>query len=159
MGKIPEDAIHWDSGDWINWHRSSEGLDDRPCSAAAEADPLARLTALNVSLLRAAKTYYTLTGKHLDVYQTIAEVYAAIHFDLPIGTTGQQDGKIKLLHLPPHGPHNSVDVDLSDAFDLLIVVRIKDNFTLEARTTRRQSLPEAHKGVYKLGWRSLQARH
>lgn len=83
MGQIPEDAAHWDSGDWIEWHRTTTGLEDSPCSAAAQ-DELARLTALHVTLLRAAKAYFAMTGHHLPVYREIAHIHAAIHCDLPL---------------------------------------------------------------------------
>ena len=155
MGKIPKDAIHWDSGDWIDWHRSAEGLDERPCSAAAEEDSLARLTALHVSLLRAAKTYYVLTGDQLPVYPAIAEVSAAIQFDAPMTVAARQKAGVKLLHLPPHGPHNTVELDLADEFDLLIVVQIKDNFAVEARAMARSALPNRRNGSFKLSWRSM----
>lgn len=156
MGQIPEDATHWDSGDWIEWHRSSSGLDDRPCVSATQ-DPVARLTALHVSLLRAAKAHYQMTGEHLPVYQAIAQTHAAIHFDLPYegaARTCEATG-IEILHLPPHGPSNLVNVDLSRPFELLIVVRIKDNFTAEARSMRRSLLPEKSDGPYALTWRAM----
>lgn len=157
MGKIPEDAPHWDSGDWIEWYRTLTGMDERPCSAAAEEDPLARLTSLHVSLLRAANAYYKLTGEHLPVYQKIAETHAAIHCDVPFegpGRTCAATG-IEILHLPPHSGTNRVDVDLTAPFDTLIVVRIKDNFACEARMIGRDALPEGHEGPYPLSWRNL----
>lgn len=159
MGRIPEDAAHWDSGDWIEWHRQSQGLDDRPCIAAAEEDEMARLTALKVSLLRAAKTYYVLTGTHLPVYPAIARVHAAIEFDLPIDDTQEAgDSGIRLMHLPPHGPDNVVQVDLSTPFNLLVVVRIKDNFNVEARMIRREELPQTDEPSVGVSWQSLPRR-
>lgn len=155
MGKIPEDAIHWNSGDWIEWHRSAEGLDERPCSAATDEDPLARLTALQVSLLRAAKTYYVLTGDHLPIYPAMAEVNAAIHFEAPLTAVARQEAGVKLLHLPPHRPQSAVEVDLADEFDLLIVVRIRDNFAVEARAMPRSALPNRCNGSFKMSWKSM----
>ncbi len=155
MGKIPEDAIHWDSGDWIDWHRSADGLDEGPCGAAAEEDTLARLTALHVNLLRAAKTYHVVSGDHLPVYPAIAEVYAAIHFDLPMRAADRKNGPVKLLHIPPLGPNTTVEVNLADDFDLLIVVRIKDSFAVEARTLPRDALPAKSKGLHTLSWKSM----
>ncbi len=83
MGKIPEDAIHWDSGDWLEWHRSPTGPDQGDIGEAS-SEPFARLAALHVSLLRAAKAYFELTGHHLPVYREIAYTHAAIHCDLPL---------------------------------------------------------------------------
>ncbi len=156
MGQIPEDATHWDSGDWIAWHRTEMGLDDRPCTAATQ-DTMAQLTALHVSLLRAAKGYYDMTGHHLPVYREIAHTHAAIHCDLPLsgpGTTSRETG-VEVMWLEPHGPTNIVNVDLTLPFATLIVVRIKDNFKTSARMIQRSALPEAHDGPYPLRWHAL----
>ncbi|MGD9293989.1 MAG: hypothetical protein PVI41_03820 [Roseobacter sp.] len=157
MNNIPQDATHWDSGDWIEWYRSVTGMDERPCSVATQEDPLARLTALHVSLLRAAKAYFQLTGHHLPVYQQIAETYAAIHCDIPFEGPDRNCAEtgVEIVHLPPHGPSNMVDVDLALPFDSLIVVRIKDNFACEARMIRRNALPDSHEGPYPLSWQGL----
>ncbi len=157
MGKIPADAKHWDSGDWIEWHRKTTGLDDRPCDAAAEDDRLARLTSLHVSLLRSAKAYYYLTDHHLPVYAQIAQVHAAIHCDLPMEGPDRTcaQTRVELLHLPPHGPDNIVEVDLTRSFVTLIVVRIKDNFTCDARMIQRSGLPDTDDVAYKLRWQEL----
>ena len=122
MEHIPDDATHWHGGDWIEYHRTSLGLDERPGTAATR-DPLARMTAMHVSMLRAAKSYYEITGHHLPIYCMIAHVHAAIFYDLPLegperccAGTG-----IEILHLPPHGPDNIVQVDLSQPFHTLIM--------------------------------------
>ena len=156
MGNIPEDAAHWDSGDWIEWHRTPSGLDNRPCSAASP-DPLARLTALHVSLLRSAKSYFKMTGEHLPVYRQIAHVYAAIYCDVPLEgiTRDCETTGVEVLYLPPQGPNNVVEVDLNKAFATLIVVRIRDNFTCEARMIQRRSLPETTENDCKIRWQSL----
>ena len=160
MGHIPDDATHWDSGDWIEFHRSSTGLDDRPCSAAAQ-DPLARMTAMHVSMLRAAKSYYEITGHHLPIYPMIAHVHAAIFFDLPLEGPQRESARsgVEILHLPPHGPGNTVTVDLTRPFHTLIVVRILDNFTTEARMIARDTLPGAREdGQYELSWQAMPRR-
>lgn len=156
MGQIPEDAAHWDSGDWIEWHRTSTGLDARPCGAAAQ-DPTARLTALHVSLLRAAKAYFVLTGHDLPVYREIAHVHAAIYCDVPLEGPDRSCAEtgVEILHMPPHEPDNFVEVDMSRTFASLIVVRIKDNFTCEARMIQRRALPEQAAGLHKIRWQAL----
>ena len=159
MGQIPEDATLWDSGDWIEWHRSAPGIDDRPCGAAAQ-DQMARLTALHVSMLRAAKGYFTMTGEHLPIYRQIAHVHAALYCDLPLEGVERRSDKtgIEVLFLPPMGPDNIVEVDLSKPFATLIVVRIKDNFTCEARMIQRSALPADTTGTHRLRWQALPFR-
>ena len=157
MEHIPDDATHWDGGDWIEYHRTSLGLDERPGTAATR-DPLARMTAMHVSMLRAAKSYYEITGHHLPIYRMIAHVHAAIFYDLPLegperccAGTG-----IEILHLPPHGPDYIVQVDLSQPFHTLIVVRILDNFTTQARMIPRNALRCGREsGRYGLRWQAM----
>lgn len=157
MGQIPEDATHWDSGDWIEWHRSAPGLDDRPCSSAAQEDPLAKLAALHVSLVRAAKAHFQLTGEHLPVYHAIAHTHAAINFDLPYEGAGRTCAAtgVEVVFIPPHGPTNIVEIDMSRPFKMVIAVRIKDNFTVEARSMRRSMLPTREEGILELNWQSM----
>lgn len=156
MGQIPEDAAYWDSGDWIEWHRSKSGLDNRPCAAAAQ-DSLARLTALHVSLLRAAKGYWAMTGHHLPVYRQIAHTYAAIHCDLPLEGPERScsDTGVEIMWLEPNAPDSIVHVDLSSKFNTLIVVRISDNFKPKAAMIQRSVLPDSHDGPYPLSWRAI----
>lgn len=156
MGQIPEDAAHWDSGDWIEWHRSATGLDQSDVIEAS-TEPFARLAALHVSLLRAAKGYFDLTGHHLPVYREIALTHAAIHCDLPFEGPDRTciPTGVEVMWLAPHGPSNTVNVDLTLPFRTLIVVRIKDNFKSEARMIQREALPESHDGLYPLSWKAL----
>ncbi|MEE4187942.1 MAG: hypothetical protein V2I76_05775 [Roseobacter sp.] len=156
MGQIPEDAAHWDSGDWIEWHRSSTGVDKNDTPEAA-VEPLARLAALHVNLTRAARGYYELTGHHLPVYQQIAYTHAAIHCDLPLEGPDRvcRSTGVEILWIEPHGPGNTVDVDLTRPFATLIVVRIRDNFKSEARMIQRAALPESYDGHYPLSWKAL----
>lgn len=158
-GQIPKDARHWDSGDWIEWHRRVSNVDAQPTTATAY-DRLARLTALNVSLLRAARIHYELTSTHLPVYEAIAQTTAAIHFDLPFEGPDRRcpSGGTEILYIPPHGPNNIVEVDLSSPFEALIVVRIKDNFSCEARMVTRAELPETASDVFKLSWQAMPKR-
>jgi len=157
MGHIPEGATHWDSGDWIEWHRTETGLDERPCIIAVNEEPMARLAALHLNLSRAAKAHFQLTGHHLPVYGELARAYAAVSCDLPLEgpdrcctTTG-----VEIRHLAPHCADDLVHVDLTKDFATLIVVRINDNFICEARMIPRKMLPENHEGSYPVSWQSL----
>ncbi|WP_300031433.1 hypothetical protein [uncultured Roseobacter sp.] len=136
MTTIPADAAHWDTGDWIEWHRTPDSVVQAPCSAASDTG--ARLMALEVSLLRSARVHFHLTGDHLPVYEAIARVHAALHYDVPLDRSRAQD--VLTLVLPPMGPGNTVTVDLSHAFRSLLVVRIRDNFTTESRMCPRAEL-------------------
>jgi hypothetical protein len=152
MGKIPADATHWDGGDWINWHRRAESL-DAECTDASQDDS-ARLTALHVSLLSAARGYYLLTGEHLPLYPTIARVHAALNFGVPL-TPDMGESSVQVAYIPPHGPTNMVEIDLTAACTHVLVVRIKDNFSTEARMTARAALPDSAQEPFMISWSAL----
>ncbi|MBW4707854.1 hypothetical protein KX928_08660 [Roseobacter sp. YSTF-M11] len=157
MGSIPADAIHWDSGDWIEWHRTAAPPENPPCSAPSE-DPQARLHTLRTRLLQCARAYFEMSGQHLPVYDSIAKVHAALAFDLPLdqNTCANTDGTPpQLIVIAPHGPTDVVSVDLSKAFCCLIVVRIRDNFKVEGRMMPRATLPDRTEGQIDLHWRDL----
>ncbi|WP_300055894.1 hypothetical protein [uncultured Roseobacter sp.] len=59
MSNIPADATHWDSGDWIDWHRQPVP-GPAPCSAPSE-DPRARLYTLHMRMLQCARAYFEMT--------------------------------------------------------------------------------------------------
>ncbi|WP_299782780.1 hypothetical protein [uncultured Roseobacter sp.] len=161
MGTIPADATHWDSGDWIDWHRKGTPPHGDTCTAPSD-DPAARLHTLYMRLLQSARAYFELTGEHLPIYEGIARLHVAIAFDLP--TRGpvrcHDDCKpAQLITIAPHGPHDVVSVDMSLPFCCLIVVRIKDNFTSEARMVPADALPDSAGDTVQLRWRDLPSTH
>ncbi|MEM9639056.1 MAG: hypothetical protein AAGA94_15505 [Pseudomonadota bacterium] len=161
MGTIPADATHWDSGDWIDWHRKATPPGDTPCHAPSE-DPTARLHTLHTRLLQCARAHFELTGSHLPVYDAVAHIHAAIAFDLPVSgplTCDGAEGPVQLITIAPHGPHDIVSVDLTRPFCCLVVVRIKDNFTSEARMMPRGALPDGGESSLEMRWRDLPDGH
>ncbi|WP_436399492.1 hypothetical protein [Roseobacter sp. S98] len=156
MTTIPADAAHWDTGDWIEWHRTADSVQAAPCSATSDNE--ARLMALEVSLLRCARVHYHLTGEHLPVYDAIARVHAALNYNVPLDGTRASD--VLTLVLPPMGPDNVVSVDLNHTFSTLVVVRIRDNFTSDSRMCLRRNLrTPAGATTLDLSWAALPEIH
>ncbi|MEP2642006.1 hypothetical protein [Roseobacter sp.] len=159
MGNIPADATHWDSGDWIEWHRTSAVSEQRVGFYTAPSDdPIARLHALHTRLLHSARGYLDLTGQHLPIYDEIARVHAAIALDLPatdpLLAADAPEG-VQVIALPPYATNNIVHINLVRPFCCLIVVRIKTNFTSEARMVARKQLPPSSDTVLEMRWTDL----
>jgi hypothetical protein len=154
MVQIPADATHWDSGDWIEWHRTGRTPPDLPCAAKEDTD--ARLALLQMSLARAARGYFELTGGHLGIYEQMARVHAARHFGIPLACEDVLDETgVLLLILGPFSRTQSVTVDLALPFSSLLVVRIDPQFQTEARMITRRRLGEGNRGTKTLKWREL----
>lgn len=158
MNKIPTDAIHWDSGDWIDWHRQVKHPASAPCTAPSE-EPHACLYALRTSLLQNARAFLELTGDHLPIYDAIARIHAIIALDLPLKTLGDCEAAfdVEVIVLPPHAPGDSVRVDLSKPFSSLVVVRIAPDFTTQVRIIARTALPQQRENTLDIDWHDLPA--
>ncbi|MFK7879113.1 hypothetical protein [Roseobacter sp.] len=156
MNKIPSDAIHWDSGDWIDWHRNALHPTTPPCAAPSE-DPRARLHTLHMRMLQSARAYFELTGEHLPIYEGIAKIHASLELDLPSKINSEDDtaNNVLVVTLPPNRPSDIVTIDLSEPFGSLIVVRITQSFTAECRIMARTALPDRRDGKYDIHWRDL----
>lgn len=154
MGQIPADATHWDCGDWIAWHRNGTSVTKMTC--AAIGDQSAKLNLLQVSLLRAAKSFHELTGSHLDIFNKIARVHAALYFGIPLaGETPLEETGVLLFTLGPDSESLSVDVDFSLPFTSVLVVRTNSNFRVEGRMVTRRALGENSEGTRTLRWQHL----
>ncbi|MGC3936558.1 hypothetical protein ACOTTU_02010 [Roseobacter sp. EG26] len=157
MASIPADAIHWDSGDWIDWHRNATPPDPAPCAAPSE-DPLARLHTLRTRMLQCARAFHELSGQHLPIYEGIARVHAALAFDLPLDediSAADSADQPCIIVIPPLGATDMITFDPATPCSCLIVVRIKDNFKAEARMMPCTNLPKATDGPIQLRWRDL----
>ncbi|MCV3273919.1 hypothetical protein [Roseobacter sinensis] len=159
MSNIPADATHWDSGDWIDWHRKAAApvREVAPC-AAASADPRARLHTLHTRMLQCARSYFEMTGLHLPIYDGIARIEAALAFDLPTTDPVLGEGDLdaaQIIALPPYAGHEIVTVDLSQPFCCVIAVRIKPDFTSDARMMPRKRLPDQTEGSVEISWRDM----
>lgn len=156
MGNIPADATHWDSGDWIDWHRKTAPATPIPCAAPSD-DPVARLHTLHMRMLQCARAYFELSGQHLPIYDAIARIHAAVAFDLPTKPPAATDPTptAQIIAIPPHRAHDIVTVDFSAPFSCLVVVRIDDEFASEAKMVPRSALPDRNGGTLEVRWRDL----
>lgn len=159
MGRPPQDATRRSEADrrGRRGNRTSLGPHGLP---GPEPRTAARLMALQLRLRRAARAYFDLTGTHLPICRQIAQVHAALHCDVPFGPGGQgcETSGVEVLCLPPDARDAVVHVDLSKPFATLIVVRIHEDFSCEARMIPRQSLPPAAAGRHRVHWLSLPHR-
>ena len=159
MGRIPQDATRRSETG-----RSGQRDDCEPVrphglpDGGFETTP--RLMALQLRLRRAARAYFDLTGAHLPICRQIAQVHAALHCDVPFSLGGQSctASGVEILCLPPDAQDTAVLVDLSKPFATLIVVRIHEDFSCEARMIPRRALPPAAEGRHRVPWESLPHR-
>jgi hypothetical protein len=153
----------WDDGEWTSWDEISrhvylQDLRDRfPC-----ADP--EVVQIFLDLIESAQRYRALSGRHLDIFGELGELYAEITLGIKrhrLRATGS-DGRlgndfIEIKTIGPTNRNNKVRVKRSGNFNKLLIVRISDDLALETRMVERKSLRKGSGKWITVSWSSLPA--
>ncbi|MDW4497476.1 hypothetical protein R5H30_05745 [Sulfitobacter sp. D35] len=150
--EIPTDAVHWDSGDWIDWYRRQGTAE--PGEIAPEVDPDARVRLAYRALLQTAKLYHEATGRHLPVYEALAELHGVVAHGLSLDRD-RQDTTLRIACIAPYAEPRLLRIDFAQEFDRLLAVSIAPDFGIESRLIERHQLHGCIKGVARLKWSEL----
>lgn len=162
-----EDAV-WTDGKWlplIDPRDTQEPLNplvnfDHP--APSVTFDAARRTALYDSLLTTAERHHKLTGRHLNVFGDIAELYATIAHNIRFGRNDEagREGRLGDDHytvkcISPNNTSDTVNLDMSGNFSHVVVVKITADFRVSGRVIARKDLPGSSDQLRKLRWSAL----
>ena len=100
------------------------------------------------SLIENAKEYYSLTGRYLQIWGELGELYAELEYGLKRhkdvnheGSDGFINGKlVEVKTISPLKQHNQVVVKKKGSFEQLLIVRISKNFEFKAKLISRDKL-------------------
>ena len=100
------------------------------------------------SLIENAKEYYSLTGRYLQIWGELGELYAELEYGLKRhkdvnheGSDGFINGKlVEVKTISPLKQHNQVIVKKKGSFEQLLIVRISKNFEFKAKLISRDKL-------------------
>ncbi len=165
----------WVDGDWFDWDEFGDEEDSTEfVSTLAQREYEAELRwrfpkAENIDLipifedlLCCARDYHFLTGRYLDIYGDIGELYGAIKYGIVLkknkaqgsdGTLGNDHVEIKTIS--PHKKKHGVEVKASGNFNKLLVVNIDQNFNVQSRMIDRKSIRRQVNGKYTVEWEQL----
>lgn len=142
----PGDAI-WDGGEWISWDYINEQLYEQEEAAMLER------------LIKTAKDYLDLTGRHLPVYGEIGELYAERRFGITRhqaraqGSDGRLDDDfVEIKTISPEKRKTSVQVKRAGHFNKLCLVKIDEDFRIDARMIARSDLPKGTGKFIRVRW-------
>jgi hypothetical protein len=148
----------WDDGEWISWDEITEQLYDQERRAEF---PEADLEVIQVfdDLVRAAYEYKNITGRYLQIWGELGELYAEIKFGLkrhPPGTEGS-DGKIgdifvEVKTISPEKNTEKVQVKRAGNFDRLLIVKINNEFVFDSKMIDRKTLKNGKGKHAKASW-------
>ena len=143
----------WDDGDWISWefiHQLGE-VSESPAAARAVSNELREIFD---SLVHTAAAYKQHTGRYLDIFGELGELYAEIELGMQRhkpnapGSDGRLgDDFVEVKTISPQKQDDEVRVKREGNFNKLYVVRISENFFFEGAMIDRRELKKG-KGKY-----------
>ena len=156
----PSDGI-FDDGEWISWEWINGQLADQDLQAEY---PEADVAVVDVfeDLVRVASEYLMLTGRYLQIWGELGELYAEIKYGIKRhapGTAGS-DGRlgkdwIEVKTISPEKGSDKVEVKRAGNFNKLVVVKISEEFEFESKIIERKHLGKG-KGKYaKIIWGAM----
>lgn len=156
----PENAI-WDDGEWISWENINSHLAILELQALyPNAD--VSLIPIFEDLLSLAQQYHFTTGRHLQVYGDIGEIFGAITYGIELhknyakGSDGRLgDDFVEIKTITPFKKAPAINVRLDRHFNKLLVVKIDENFGVAGRLVDRRELPKPRGSVLRITWSRL----
>ena len=142
----------YDDGEWISWDEISHSLYRQE---STEKYPLADIEIVQIfeELVQSAKDYYELTGRYLQIWGELGELYAEIKYGLDRHAPGQQgsDGRlgndwVEVKTISPEKESNKVFVKRAGNFNKLIIVKFDEDFTFESKIIPRKELSKGAGG-------------
>lgn len=150
----------WDDGEWVSWDWINGQLADQELQAEY---PQASLAVIRVfeDLVAAAQEYKEETGRYLQIWGELGELYAEIKFGVvrhPPGTQGS-DGRlgndwIEVKTISPEKTTETIQVKRAGNFNKLLVVKISEEFEFQAKLISRKSLGKGKGKHAKVSWQS-----
>lgn len=158
---IESNNAFWDDGEWIAWDDINEQIQFKEWRARY---PNADLSLVSVfeNLLETAQSYHELTGRHLQIYGDIGELYGVITHGLKLHRNYAQgsDGRIgndfvEVKTITPFKSDDVVTINMAGNFNKVLIVKINENFEIKGKLIDRRSLPKPKGDRLKLDWASF----
>ncbi|MGY3264592.1 hypothetical protein [Lysobacter sp. HA35] len=153
----------YDDGEWMSWDYINQHLHDRDLQ---EEFPKADLQLIHVfeTLVEAAADYKALTGRYLQVWGELGELYAELKFGIKRhkahapGSDGRMGNDfVEVKTISPEKTGDKVEVKWAGNFNRLCVVRIGGDLSFEARMIDRKKLTKGEGGkVARVRWSAME---
>jgi len=161
MNALGPDNALWADGEWISWDEIDEQIQFKEWRARY---PDADLSVVSIfeSLLLTAQSYHELTGRHLQVYGDIGELFGVITHGLKLHRNYAQgsDGRIgndlvEVKTITPFKSNDRVVLNLARNFSKILIVKINEDFEIQGKLIDRRSLPRGSGERLVLDWNSI----
>jgi len=156
----PGDGIY-DDGEWISWDWINGELHEQDIKQAyPHVDP--ELAMLFEDLVENAFTYHSMTGRYLQIWGELGELYAEVKYGIKRHKPHTQgsDGKlgndfVEVKTISPEKDGGQIQVKRAGNFNKLLVIKISSDFEFEGRLIDRKRLPKGNGTHARVSWSSL----
>lgn len=115
------------------------------------------------SLVDNARSYRELTGRYLQIWGELGELYAEVKYGIKRHKphTRGSDGKlgndfVEIKTISPEKDGEQVQVKRAGNFNRLLVIKISEQFEFEGRFIKRKGLSKGEGGVYaRVSWSNI----
>lgn len=153
-----DDNAFYEDGEWISWTEINSHLERLEFEARfpnIDAD----LVPIFQILLSTAAEYYDLTGRHLQVYGDLGELYGAITHGIKLHRNYAQgsDGKlgnhfVEVKTITPFKAKDTICLNLKRNFSKVLIVKIDAEFEVRSKLIDRKRLPKTKGDMLRLNW-------
>lgn len=153
-----DDNALYEDGEWITWTEINSHLERLEFEARfpnLDVD----LVPIFQNLLSTAEEYYDLTGRHLQVYGDLGELYGAITHGIKLHRNYAQgsDGKlgnhfVEVKTITPFKAKDTITLNLKRNFSKVLIVKVHGNFEVQSRLIDRKALPKTKSDTLRLNW-------
>ncbi len=155
------DRAFYDDGEWVSWSDVNDQIRNQEWRAKYP-NAVRSLIPYFEDLLSLAESYHRETGRHLNVYGDIGELFGAVTYGISLNRNYAQgsDGRlgkdqVEIKTITPFKSRDEVIVKLSGNFNKLLVVKINEDFEVSSRMVDRSKLPKRAGRILKIAWSDL----
>lgn len=153
----------YDDGEWISWEWINGQLYKQEVQQAyPQVEP--ELAMLFEELVENAQAYHHLTGRYLQIWGELGELYAEVRYGIKRHKphTKGSDGRlgndfVEIKTISPEKDGGQVQVKRAGNFNKLLVVKISENFEFEGRFIDRKRLSKGEGTHARVSWSTLAA--
>jgi hypothetical protein len=161
-GKLLHDSSEgiWDDGEWISW----DWINGQLAAQELQAEyPAASLEVIEVfeGIVGSARDYREATGRYLQIWGELGELYAEIKYGLQRHAPGAQgsDGRlgndwVEVKTISPEKTKQTIQVKRAGNFNKLLIVKISEEFEFEAKLIDRKQLKKGKGRHARISWGS-----
>ncbi|WP_448663470.1 hypothetical protein ACG3SL_02020 [Sphingomonas sp. CJ20] len=156
------DNAIYDDGEWITWDEINSRLELLEFQARFP-DLDCDLVPIFQALLGAAQEYHDLTGKHLQVYGDLGELYGAITHGIKLHKNYAQgsDGRlgnhfVEVKTITSFKSADQITLNLKGNFSKVLIVKIDAAFEVHGKLIDRKALPKVKGDKLTLHWDDIE---